>query len=149
VNFMEQFDPCYKIAPASPTDDNLLRHFRRTETASCASISSRPLNTAALGCARQHGKRLVDIPATFQLSQRDAVRLCAPNRRCVYEAAWKANGPVHPSAWRRLVMTLFGAVPRRVLDRVQNLSRGETTFMTESTWYNCPCLPHARGETLK
>ena len=32
VNFMEQFDPpCYKIASASLTDDDLLRHHRRTE----------------------------------------------------------------------------------------------------------------------
>jgi len=31
VNFAEQFDlPCYKIASASLTDDNLLRHTRRT-----------------------------------------------------------------------------------------------------------------------
>lgn len=32
VDFSEQFDPpCYKIASASLTDDNLLRHHRRTE----------------------------------------------------------------------------------------------------------------------
>lgn len=32
VDFMEQFNPpCYKIASASLTDDNLLRHHRRTE----------------------------------------------------------------------------------------------------------------------
>lgn len=32
VDFTEQFDPpCYKIASASLTDDNLLRHHRRTE----------------------------------------------------------------------------------------------------------------------
>ena len=32
VNFMEQFDPpCYKIASASLTDDDLLRHHHRTE----------------------------------------------------------------------------------------------------------------------
>jgi len=32
IDFMEQFDPvCYKIASASLTDDNLLRHHRATE----------------------------------------------------------------------------------------------------------------------
>jgi decaprenylphospho-beta-D-erythro-pentofuranosid-2-ulose 2-reductase len=61
---------------------------------------------------------LVDTPMTAHLSKH-AMFASAPRvGRCVYEASWKANGPVYAPAWWRLVMTLLRAMPRRVLDRV-------------------------------
>lgn len=62
---------------------------------------------------------LVDTPMTTYVSK-NAMFASAPQvGRRVYEAAWKANGPVYAPAWWRLVMTLLRALPRRVMDRVK------------------------------
>jgi decaprenylphospho-beta-D-erythro-pentofuranosid-2-ulose 2-reductase len=62
---------------------------------------------------------LVDTPMTIYVSK-NAMFASAPQvGRRVYEAAWKANGPVYAPAWWRLVMTLLRALPRRVMDRVK------------------------------
>jgi decaprenylphospho-beta-D-erythro-pentofuranosid-2-ulose 2-reductase len=62
---------------------------------------------------------LVDTPMTLYVSK-NAMFASAPQvGRRVYEAAWKANGPVYAPAWWRLVMTLLRALPRRVMDRVK------------------------------